>query len=598
VVRKWLMLASGLCLALLCTTVQAAATSGVEDTITIHEALGREQANRPITVSRPFRQGEIPNFVLASIGPTALLTQTDVKNRWPDGSVKFALVSFVIPRLPAHRSVVVSFSKQTNGNNTGELSAKDMLDPSYDFDLKIEMCGKNGNSQMVSVRAMLESGAFRYWLRGPVVTAVILEDRSPQRAYDRDFGDGSKALHPILEAWFYPANREINLGATVENDWVSSTEAKSARDLEYEFSIKTGWREQAIRFKQPMFTHIGLSRWHKRFWLGADPETVRVDHNIRYLVSTSAIPNYDTKLAVSKSLIASEAQAWQRVDKSLAGTPETIGSYEKALSSGGSHPWVGLADTWDILYLLSMDERLLHMSLGNADLAGRFPWHMREADTRAGSGTFFDAPLKGTIDPFGRVVSINARRTVATSDLTDNPADCGGYAADKINTGAVSDGGMDYYNRGRHHIPDVAYVPYLVTGQHYYLEELQFEAAYILAYRQGCYGESWERHGEDGYFNDSETRGNAWAYRTTAYAAFISPDGSPEKAYFEDKLLNNIAKDEGRHNLPCDVVGKQAHCDWGRKNQLSAKGASPLGVWDEGNAGLVDPPVRTDGSVA
>src|SRR5262249_41301455 len=160
------------------------------------------------------------------------------------------------------------------------------------------------------------------------------------------------------------------------------------------------------------------------------------------------------------------------------------------------------------------------------------------------------------IDPFGRIVSINARRTLTTSDLNSSPADCNGYAIDKINTGIVSDGGVGFYNRGRHHIPDVAYVPYLVTGQYYYLEELQFEAAYILGYKQGCYGESWERHGEDGYFNDSESRGNAWSYRTTAYAAFISPDGSAEKTYFEDKLLNNIAKDEGRHNLPCDVEGK------------------------------------------
>jgi hypothetical protein len=596
--RRALVFLAVLWLAFLSTAARSTPAPSTDDTITIHETSGKEQDNRPVAVSRPFRQGEILNFVRASIGSTSLLTQTDVKNRWPDGSVKFAVVSFVIPKLPANRSVMVSFSNQASGNNTDPLSQNDMLDPVYDFDVRIEMNGRGGKSEVVSGRTMLQGGAFRYWLRGPVVTAVVVEDRSPQRMHDKDFGDGSKALHPIFEAWFYPANKQVDIGVTLENTWVSSTAAKGTRDLTYEFALKAGWREQALRFKQPTFTHIGLTRWHRRLWLGADPESLRVDHNLRYLVSTRTIPNYDTNLAVAKSLISAAAEGWQRADKSLAGTQERIGNYEKALSAGGTHPWVGLANTWDILYLLSMDKRLLQMSLGNADLAGRFPWHMREADTRAGSGGFFDMPLKGVVDTFGRVVSINARRTVATSDLTGDPAQCGGYAADKIQTGTVSDGGMDFYNRGRHHIPDVAYIPYLVSGRYYYMEELQFEAAYILGYKNGCYGESWERHGEDGYFNDGETRGNAWAYRTTAYAAFISLDGSPEKAYFEDKLLNNIAKDEGSHNLPCDVPGKQAHCDWGRKNQLGVNGASPLGIWDQGNAGLVDPPVKTDGSVA
>jgi hypothetical protein len=583
-----------------CVLIQpvAKASAAASDTITIHEGSGKAQTNRAVAVARAFRQGEIAKFVQASVGSATLVTQTDVKNRWPDGSVKFAVVSFVLPNLPGHQSVEVSFSNQGTGNNSAELTAAEMLDPGYDFDVTIEMAGKGGGTQTVSARKMLESGAFRYWLRGPVVTAIIIEDRSQERAYDKDFGDGSKALHPIIEAWFYPANKQVDVGAAVENTWVSSAAEKGARDLSYGFTLKGGQRAQTIEFKQPMFNHVGLSRWQKRFSLNGDAGSLRVDHNIRYLVSTKVIPNYDTNLNIARSLISNEGEAWQRADKSIPGTTEMLGNYEKALSSGGSHPWVGLANTWDILYLLSMDDRLLQMSLGNADLAGRLPWHMREADAHAGSGGFFDAAQKGSVDTFGRVVSINARKTVTLSELENDPVQCGGNAADKINTRPLSQDGINYYNLGRHHIPDVAYVPYLMTGRYYYLEELQYEAAYIVGFKQGCYGENWERHGEDGYFNDSETRGNAWSYRTTAYAAFLSPDGSPEKAYFEDKLLNNIAKDEGRQNLPCDIPGKQAHCDWGRKNQLPSTGASPLGFWDEGNAGLVDGPVKTDGSVS
>ena len=50
---------------------------------------------------------------------------------------KFAIVSFVVPTLPANGSVVVTFSNQTTGNNTGFLTAAQMLDASFDFDGKI-----------------------------------------------------------------------------------------------------------------------------------------------------------------------------------------------------------------------------------------------------------------------------------------------------------------------------------------------------------------------------------------------------------------------------------------------------------------------------
>ncbi len=565
---------------------------GQVNTIKVFDTSGAPQTNRPVSIARAFRQGEIANFAQASIGGTPLLTQTDVKNRWPDGSLKFAIVSFVIPSLPSSGFVTVSFANQSTGNNTGALTQSQMLDPAYDFDATLVMSG--ATTQTVSARTMLSNGHFRYWLQGPIVTAVILEDRSLARTYDKDFGDGSKALHPIFEAWFYPQNHMVDVGYTVENTWASTTAANSMRDLTYSLTLKAGVAAPAVKFTHSSFTHIGRSRWHKRFWLGPDPASLRVDHNIKYLVTTKAIPNYDTNLTVAETLLASEYSSWVNAPKTFNGNATNIGNYDRALASAGSHPWIGLMDTWDILYLLTMDDRMLQKSLGNADLAGRIPVHFREADTLAGRGDFFD--VNRTIDTFGRTVSLNARKQVTLSDLTET---CSGTIGDdKINTGPISDDGFDFYNLGRHHMPDVAYVPYLMTGRYYYLEELQYWAAYVIGWRQGCSGESWQRQGEAGYFNDSETRGDAWSYRTVTYAAFISPDASPEKGYYEDKLLNNIAKDEGRHNLTCSVPAKQTHCTWGLNNQTRSTGASPLGLWDEGNPGLVEDPVKIDGSVA
>jgi len=280
----------------------------------------------------------------------------------------------------------------------------------------------------------------------------------------------------------------------------------------------------------------------------------------------------------------------------LQGNSKGIGNYEKDLDAGGAADWIGPMGTWDVIYLLTMDDRMLAASRGNADLAGRIPWHFREADTNAGSGHFFDATGKGSVDTFGRIVSVNARQQVTLSDLTPNQ--CGNDAPDDISLGRITtDGWGGHLSRG--HIPDVAYIPYLFSGQYYYLEELQYEAAYIVGNKIGCYAPDlgYPRQGNAGYLNDTEVRGDAWGFRTLAYAAFISPDGSPEKTYFEDKLNNNIALWEGRRNLPNTQPTRQQHWNFGYNMQRDRQGNSPLGVWIDRPADFIQPPLKTDGSL-
>ena len=347
-------------------------------------------------------------FAQASIDDRLLLTQCDVKSRWPDGSLKFAIVSFVVPKLLSKGSIVVSFSNQSTGNNTGYLQQTDMLNSAYDFEATIRMVG--ATTQTVSARQMLEGGAIRYWLQGPIVTAAIIEDRSAARAYDKDLGDGSKALHPIYEAWFYPTNHKVQVGYSVENTWVSSNSAQSARDETYSVTLTTGSASVATVFANPTFTHIGLSRWHKTFWIGSDPPSVRVDYNLAYLTSTKAIPNYDSSRVLSPSLISSRRNAWAHATRTLQGDAKGIGFYEKELAAAGADDWIGLDTTWDVIYLFSMDDGMRQAMIGNADLAGRIPWHFREADNQAGSGHWFDAPSTGHVPTLGRVVSVNSRQ--------------------------------------------------------------------------------------------------------------------------------------------------------------------------------------------
>jgi hypothetical protein len=455
----------------------------------------------------------------------------------------------------------------------------------------------SGTAGNLSARAMLDAGSFRYWLQGPVVTSVIIEDRTAARAYDADFGDLSRALHPVFEARFYPQNNSVAVGATVENIWASNTAANGMRDLTYSLTIDSGDTSPTEEFTQTSFTHLGRSRWHKRFWIGTDPPSIRVDHNIDYLVKTGAIPHYETSVVPAEALIANRYSAWTASDKTIDGSATAIGNYARALNGTGEADWIGLMNTWDTLYLLSMDDRMLEMMLGNADLAGRIPWNFREADTSAGTGDFFD--VDDSVGTVGRVISINARKSVSLSpsSLTVN---CGGASSgDLINTGTIT---TDNWAVDGSHQPDTGYVSYLMTGRYYYLEQLQLEAAYNLGLTLGCSQQVWNRWGDTGYMNDAELRGSAWRFRTVAYAAFISPDGEPEQDYFTDKLENNIALQEGERNLPLSYGAKLSHWTWGNENRLGGldnfsneSGISPLKMWMDRSPGFVQDPLRTDG---
>ena len=557
-------------------------SSSIADTVRISESSGRAQVNRPVTIPRAFSEGEIPNFALASIGEHPLLTQCDEKSRWPDGSLRYAIVSFVIPNLPAKASVVVTFSNQASGNNGGSATRDDLLGPSFDFDAVTEMT--SNSTQRISAREMLNKGAYRYWLQGPVVTALIIEDRTPDRTFDTDFGDGTKALHPIFEAWFYPGTKKVEVGYTVENVWASSDASRSMRDISYGLALRSGAATPKIKFSQPSFTHIGRTRWHKRYWVGDPPASIHVDHNFSHWTSTGVIPNWDTSIRVTSALISSRTGVDSATDR-IEGTAKGIGSYEKDLIQGGASDWIGLAPLWDILYWYSMDDRLLRTSLGNADLAGRIPWNFREADTRAGSGHFFDTA--GKVDTFGRVISVNARKRVTLSDLSMNCEPKIG--PDQIRTGPMNDEG---WATSRDHLPDVAYIPFLISGEYYYLESLQLQAAFIVAWKQGCAQESYNRQADEGFLHDSQLRGDAWSFRTLAYAAFASPDGTPEKAYFEDKLLNNIAEWEGALDIPLNLPAKRKEWEFGHTQRRDPRGISPLGSWGDRGSEFVQAPIK------
>ncbi|UCD58387.1 MAG: hypothetical protein JSV16_04525, partial [Candidatus Hydrogenedentota bacterium] len=163
-------------------------------------------------------------------------------------------------------------------------------------------------------------------------------------------------------------------------------------------------------------------------------------------------------------------------------------------------------------YLLSRDRRAWQMVLNTGELAGSFPVHLR--DRKSGRIVSIDEHPGYSLNPRGTLEKIAPR-----------PADDRPYVLAATSPYAVDNA----------HQPSLAFIPYLLTGEYYYLEEMYFWANWCMLIQNAAY-----RQKDKGLIAPDQVRGQAWALRQLVDAAKVAPDDRPEKAYFDSKVRNNL----------------------------------------------------------
>lgn len=580
---------------ILCGLVGVSASAA--NSITITDSSGSGQTNRPFTISRVFTQGEFPagTFPQARVGGSSLLTtQVDVKNTWSDGSIRHAMISFVAS-MGASATITVDFVSQGTGNNTGFLTKSQMTASPYNtWGADIE--ATNGTTQTANVLTMLAAWSgtdtglnglgVRYWLKGSICTQVIVEDRSAALAYDMGW-DASKPLHPIFVVTFYPTSAvtAVKVEYILENDWTTKLE-----DQTYSLALKSGSALGTTAYTKASFTQVAQSRWRKVFWSGTVPTGwideghpgVTVNYNPSYLVASKAIPNYDLTITVTPSVITADVSNFNGSDK---GDINGHALWLQSMPTTGGRDDIGLIPAWYVRYLYSMDPGEYALLLGMAEASSSIPIHIRES----ASGKFYDSGA--SVNAFGLPLSIDARPTIYSPDFTNG----GTSAGDKITpVGTMTQNG---WTPEIAHYPATSYIPYLITGDWYFLEEMYFQAAWQLA--NGQQDTTFNgRHLGWGWFNDSsvQTRGQAWGRRDIAEAGFMAPDASNQKSYYVEKVNNNLAVEEGYLNTTTGNFYDPASTSkwfWGR-NTAALGGTNPLhfgisGFSNDNDADVVPP---------
>jgi hypothetical protein len=155
--------------------------------------------------------------------------------------------------------------------------------------------------------------------------------------------------------------------------------------------------------------------------------------------------------------------------------------------------------------------------LGVGDLAGSWPVHYRDKNT--------DLPVSLDTYPYMTLVGNPGDAVDPVTGISQAFPGCA--ASGTCATPYVADSS---------HQASMAYLPYLVTGDYYYLEELHFWANYNMLQSNPSY-----RDFSKGLVKEDQVRGQAWSLRTLGHAAYITPDGHPLKAYFVKRVQNNLA---------------------------------------------------------
>jgi hypothetical protein len=484
------------------STTIAPAGSALPDIRFENTNLQAAQANVPVTFGQVFAVGALApadGLVGRLDDGSSVPLQVDVKALHADGSVRHAIISAVLPSLGAGQVRTLALAKSGSASAASNVTPVDLLVNGFSASVHATI---NGVRYDAFADDLLKAGpAYKTWLAGAVVNEWQVS--APLTTEDGQ-------VHPHLSARFairwYQSIKKARIDVTVENDWAYEP---APQNITYDAMVLVGAKQV---YTKPAMNHLHHARWRKTFWWNGDAPEVNVKHNTAYLIGTRALPNYDQGITIPETALAAYKTKWT----GAITEPMGVGLATPYMPQTGGRDDIGLLPAWGASWLLSMDKRARDVTLGTADGAGSWSAHYRDKNT--------DRPVSLLDFPY---MTIYGRATD-----TYNPAT---KKYESFPACATSTACTTPYTHDSAHEPSLAYLPYLLTGDYYYLEELQFWAMWnIFASNPGY------RQYAKGLVLAEQVRAQGWILRTLAEAAYITPDNDRLKSHLNQIMNNNL----------------------------------------------------------
>lgn len=181
-----------------------------------------------------------------------------------------------------------------------------------------------------------------------------------------------------------------------------------------------------------------------------------------------------------------------------------LSSVDPYMPATGERPDIGLLPEASAAYLATGDATALRSVFAWAEASGTIPWHLRDPET--------NAPLSYDKYPKATTYYDQMRGGAPHLYLSYPP-------------GLVIDGA---------HRPELDYLPFLLTGDPYYLEEMEFAETYVLG----------DYPGHNCIIRHDQVREYAWTLRSLFYLIAALPNNVPKwllpKSYWKEKLSRNF----------------------------------------------------------
>ncbi len=432
-----------------------------------------------------------------------------------------------------------------------------------------------------------------------------------------------RSLHPTFVVTIYPGFASVGIEYMLWNAWTGKQQ-----DQEYNLDIAnsaTNYSKSHIRhipgtgWKFPDGQYVGTCAGDicdRKLWDGTRPAAGRFDYNLPYLRYSKMIP-YDDSIAITQDAINNAltvnqghsqgaTPAWDNGTKAVIESAASItadrancGYIFKQYGAGGTRWDIGVNPTWNVLGLYAMSrtdltgaERWMEWTLGSAGCAGSMPYIWWESDTNSSlkfcnSGESTASPTavscsggNETLPAFGRPVSIDARPGISYQTNAS-------YSYYPVGATTQNLWGM---NDVAGHMPELYFVPWLLTGDWYYQQGMAARGGWLLWAANGYPG--YNPAEQVPYYNKQYRKGAwgltgpigagggprnmAWGFNILSNGAIAQPDGSAEKQFLGKKVETNLAAWEGKFNIttgnfyqPCPGTCDDDYSYWlfGRRRQ-------------------------------
>jgi hypothetical protein len=208
------------------------------------------------------------------------------------------------------------------------------------------------------------------------------------------------------------------------------------------------------------------------------------------------------------------------------------GMFQPHMSAVGGRPDIGLLPAYYAAAVLSMDKRAIALVLACGNVGGSWSIHIRDTSTGPGKGM----PMSCVNWPYATSIlsAADVNPSTGQKELITIPASGGGLEAEES------------------HTPNFAYLPYLLTGDKFYLEEMHFWIMGIMICQNYSY-----RQKEKSIVQPNQTRGQAWLMRGLVESAALTPDSHPLKSHFKYWVSSNAANYDAlfTNNPQANVLG-------------------------------------------